>query len=383
MSKITGLPIKSPLKKLVLARAEIRKFLEDNLAAEYTPQQIHKEEAQLKAFGLVSKEFDLKSFLLGFYAEQAAGAYDPHRKTMFIADWPSPEIQRMVLAHELTHALQDQNYDLIKFLHAERDNDDATGARQAVVEGHATTAMLQHMVGNVPLAALPSLEPMMAGLVNQQFAAFPAFTQAPYFFRLEALFPYIQGTGFMQTALRRGGWEGLRSIFAEPPSSTKAIYDPSFYFEKKLLPPISLPRAPALEGMAGVRVLSENSFGQLGFFALIGQFISEMEAKTLAPRWLADRFIVYEDQVNGRLALLARTRWSGPEPSLAFFRDYHSILTKKYPELTPDPRSSTDLFVGAVANGFVVLLRKGDECLFAEGVPASQTDAMLHWLRSL
>ena len=86
---------------------------------------------------------------------------------------------------------------------------------------------------------------------------------------------------------------------------------------------------------------------------------------------------------DGRLALVARTRWSDPEQALAFFRDYYTLLAKKYPELAPDPRSSTDLFVGAAGSGQIILLRKGDECLWAEGVPAAQTDAMLNWLRSL
>jgi hypothetical protein len=383
MSAVTGLPIKGPLKKLILSRAEIRKFLEENLDEEYTPQQIRKEEAQLKAFGLVSKEFDLRKFLLSFYTEQAAGAYDPHRKTMFIADWPAEEMQRLVLAHELTHALQDQNFDLVQFMRAQRANDDASGARQALMEGHATAAMMQKMIGNVPLNALPLLQPLMESVIHQQYAEFPAFTAAPYFLRVEALFPYIQGMGFVQAALREGGWEKLNGVFAHPPSTTKEIFEPSLYLEKRTLPAVELACPPLLEGAAGLHVLTENTFGQLGYYALLGQFISEAEAKTLAPNWLADRYIIYESSGGGSLALVARTRWSDPEQALSFFRDYHTILTKKYPELAPDPRSSTDLFVGAAASGQIILLRKGDECRWAEGVPATQTDAVLNWLRSL
>ena len=223
---------------------------------------------------------------------------------------------------------------------------------------------------------------MMAGIIHQQFAEFPAFTNAPYFFRLQALFPYIQGMGFMQAALRRGGWEGLEPIFADPPTTTKAIYEPDLYFENQALPQVALPRPPALERTQGLRVLSENSFGQLGYYALLGQFISEAEAKTVAPNWLADRFIVYENESDGGLALIARTRWDGSEQALTFFRAYHMILTKKYPELTTDRRSGPDSFVGTASNGSVILLRRGDECLWAEGIPAPQTRAMLDWLRT-
>ena len=384
MSKITGLPVKGPLKKRVLSRTEIREFLEEALEAEYTPEQIYKEEAQLKAFGLVSREFDLKEFLLAFYTEQAAGAYDPRLKTMVIADWPEAQMQAMVLAHELTHALQDQNFDLTEFMRAERGNDDATAARQALMEGHATAAMMQRTLGSVPISALPSLQTMMEGVIHQQFTEFPAFTKAPYFFRVQAMFPYIQGMGFVQRALQvKGGWENLGTIFNRPPKLTKEIIDPKLYFEGAAPPPIALPRPPALEGFPGLRRVSENSFGQLGYSSLLGQFISAAEAKNIAPNWLADRFIVYENRPAGRFALVARTRWSGPEQALAFFRDYHTILTKKFPELTPEPHSSPDRFIGTAAGGNVVLIRKGDECLWAEGVPADKTDAMLKWLGSL
>ncbi len=147
MSRITGLPIKAPVKKQVVSRPEIEKYLTQNLHEEMTPAEIHAQEALVRAFGLVSRDFNLEKFLISFYTEQAAGFYDPKRQTMFIADWIPAETQTMVLSHELTHALQDQSWDLESYMHAARDDDDATAARQAVVEGYATAAMLQQAAG--------------------------------------------------------------------------------------------------------------------------------------------------------------------------------------------------------------------------------------------
>jgi hypothetical protein len=384
MSKLTGLPIKGPLKKRVLSRPEIRKFLEETLETEYPPEQLHKEEAKLKAFGLVSRDFELREFLLTFYTEQAAGVYDPRSKTMIIADWTSPDMQRLVLPHEITHALQDQSYDLLLFTRAERDNEDASAARQAVMEGHATAAMMQRMTGGAPLAALPLLHPMLEGVLGQQFAEFPAFNRAPYFFRLQAMFPYIQGMGFVQRALQiKGGWEDLDSLFRKPPTQTREIYDPKVYFNGTQPERVTLPRPPVLEGDKSLRLLDENTMGQLGYTALLGQFISEEEAKSLAPKWRADRYIVYENESKGSFALVARSRWSGPETALSFFRHAHAILTKKYPELSPDSRSTSDVFIGTIGSGKVILLRKGNECRWAEGVPKDKTDAMLIWMEAL
>ncbi len=383
MSEITGLPIKGPLKKQVVSRAEIQKYLTENLHTEMTPAEVHAQEAQLRAFGLVSRDFNLQKFLISFYTEQAAGFYDPKEKTMFIADWIPAETQTMVLSHELTHALQDQNWDLDRFLHAVRDNDDASNARQALVEGYATAAMIQQMTAPLSLAELPSLGPLMEMVIHQQFEEYPTFLSAPYFFRMQALFPYMQGMGFAQGAIQRGGWKGLNAVFDNPPTVTKQIFEPGAYFDHQALPTLALAHPAALDGVAGLNFLAENTMGELGYYAFLGQLISEDEAKNLSHAWLADRYLLYEHSSGGEYTLVARTRWTSPETALAFFRDYHTILGHKYPDLATDKRSTTDLFVGSAANGVTVLLRKDSDCLWAEGVPAAKADAMLAWLRAL
>jgi len=393
MSELTGLPIKAPLKKEIINKAEISKYMSDTLHTDVTPQEMHIQEATLEAFGLVPPGFDLGKFLIGFYTEQAAGFYDPHRKTMFIADWVEPDMQRLVLAHELTHALQDQSFDLEKFLKAVRSDDDASGARQAVVEGHATAAMIQEVIAPMKLEDMPSLEPLMAPIIQHQFAEFPAFTQAPFFFRFQALFPYIEGMGFMQHGLQAGGWKRLNSLFDDPPNTTKEIFDPEVYFDKESLPKLSLAHPPALAGIRGVSFLAENTMGELGYYALLGQLISEDEAKSVATGWLADRYLLYEKSANerstglaagdGQYILVSQTRWSSAESALAFFHDYDVILARKYPELKPDQRSTSDLLIGTAGNGVVILLRKGDQCIWAEGIPATQAEGMLSWLNSL
>ena len=392
MSELTGLPIKSPLKKQIISRPEVEKYLSETLHAEMTPWEIHIQEATLRAFGLVSPDFNLEKFLISFYTEQAAGFYDPHRKTMFIADWVEPDMQRLVLTHELTHALQDQNFDLEKFLKAVHQDDDASNARQAMVEGHATAAMIQQLIAPLKLEDMPSLEPLMATVIHQQYEEFPAFDRAPFFFRFQALFPYVEGMGFMQRGLQLGGWKRLNSLFNDPPRTTKEIFEPQAYFEKQPLPKISLTHPAPLAGITGLNFLAENTLGELGYYAVLGQLISEDEAKSVASGWLADRYLLYERPAAGPSAgvpqeampytLVAQTRWSSPEVALTFFRDYRTILARKYPQLVPDQRSTTDLFVGAAATGQVIILRKGEQCLWAEGVPAAQAEDMLNWLNS-
>lgn len=382
MSHLTGLPVRGPLKKKIVSRAEVLKLLTDNLHAEYTPKEIHDEEATFRAFGLISANFDFEKFLIAFYTEQAAGFYDPRTKTMYIADWIPLDTQEMVLAHELTHALQDQNFNLQRFMLAEKAHDDAEAARQAVVEGYATAAMFQHVLGSASLADLPSFDALVGPLISRQMQQFPVFSHAPFFFRMQALFPYIQGVSFIEKGLEHGGWKSLDALFTNPPSSTKGIFQPGFYFNRQPLPQIHLPAHTPLDSVPGLTKLDKNTLGQLGIYTLLGQFLSEDKAKTVSPDWLADRYIVYEIPEKKTYALVVRTRWETSDAALAFFRAYHSLLARKYPGLSPDPRSTRDRFVGHTASGEVMVLRAGNEVRWAEGVPLNKVEPMLKCLAS-
>ncbi len=383
MSLMTGLPIKGSLNKQVVSRPEVEKYITQNMHDEMTPAQIHAQEALARALGVVPSDFSLEKFVVKLLTEQAAGFYDPKRKTMFIADWVAPEMQGMTLSHELTHALQDQNYDLDSYMHGARDDDDASAARQAVVEGYATAAMFQEATGGADLGKLPDLAPLLSALIPQMDEASPELSKAPYFFRVQLLFPYIQGMGFIQAGLQRGGWKDVNVLFERPPQSTKEIFEPEIYFNHQALAKVELTRPPALELSAGLRFLTENSLGELGYYALLGQFISEDEAKALSPAWLADRYLLYEQSGGNGYVLVARTRWASSEQARVFFRDYHSILANKYSDITTSKRSSPDEFIGSAASGAVFLLRKDDECVWAEGVPAAKSETMLEWLRAL
>ncbi len=77
-------------------------------------------EIVLKKFGLLDRDFHLRPFLLSLLTEQIAGFYDNKTKTVNLLDWIEPDEQKPVLAHELTHALQDQKVDLTKWSRCER-----------------------------------------------------------------------------------------------------------------------------------------------------------------------------------------------------------------------------------------------------------------------
>ena len=403
MSRLTGLPVKEPLKKQIVSREDVDRYLRDNLNAEYTPEEIHGEEAALKAFGVVSADFDLEKFLISFYTEQAAGFYDPRQKTMFMASWVEPDAQRMVLSHELTHALQDQSFNLWRFMQATRDDDDASSAREALVEGYATLAMMQVMLGSVPIEKLPSLDTSVEAMVNQQMAEYPVFTKAPYFLRFQALFPYAQGMHFARQGLVLGGWKRLNQCFTEPPVSTKQIFQAESYFKPASDPkpgtesasrPLTLPPPPALAQVRGLKRVEDNIMGELGYDALLGQLLTPEEADKVTLTWVADRYLVYEGPASGQFTLIARTRWSNAEAADAFCEDYRTILGKRWHENAAESRLGKEEQRAEAATPREVLfhtpgvrqtwlLREGDECRWVEGVPEQQADTVERWLAGL
>ncbi|HEV2617639.1 MAG TPA: hypothetical protein VGU63_13630, partial [Candidatus Acidoferrales bacterium] len=137
MSKILDLPVKTSLKKSIRTKAEIRQYLIEQQKKDESPEKRYADQRTLEAFGLIPKGFPLDSFLLDVLTDQVAGLYDPEKKEFFIADWIDPVEQKPVMAHELTHALDDQYFHLEKWQKAVRANDDASLARDAVVEGSA------------------------------------------------------------------------------------------------------------------------------------------------------------------------------------------------------------------------------------------------------
>jgi hypothetical protein len=383
MSRITGLPIKSQVRYRVVNHAQVEQYIIHNLRSQYTPAQFHIQEAMLMAFGLVPPDFNLRKFLIAFYTEQAAGFYDPKTKTMYIARWLPQAMQSMVLAHELTHALQDQNFGLEEFLNAARRNDDASAARQAFVEGYATAAMVQQMIEPARLGNFFSIRALLGPVLAGQIAQFPVFSKAPFFLRYESLFPYAQGAAFAQDALRQGGWKQLNAVFNDAPESTKDFFDPQIYFQHVQLPKLALPQPKSLEHAKNMVFLEENTLGELGIYTLVGQLISQEEARKISPGWLADRYLLYQNRRTEGYAVVGSTLWSEPAFAQEFFHDEVTILRKKYPTLRTRGGSTDGRFLGRTSKGDVMVLLEGSAVEWAEGVPADRARAVLQVLRSL
>jgi hypothetical protein len=160
-SQESALPIQKSVKRRLTSRDEVTSYLEKHMAEDEDAQRLKRSELVLKKFGLLPRDFDLQKFLIALLREQVAGYYDPKTKTVNLLDWIDADQQRPVLAHELTHALQDQSFGLEKWMKAgtsdlalqkknptpdEVGEDEVQTARQAVVEGQAMVVLIDYML---------------------------------------------------------------------------------------------------------------------------------------------------------------------------------------------------------------------------------------------
>src|SRR6516164_11454521 len=145
LTKFSGMPLHHPVPCDFITKEKINEFLNKRVKDAAKPEEVRAEELTLKKFGLVPPDFNLARNTVDLLTEQAAAFYDYDKKKLFITDSTPSDTREPVLAHELAHALADQNYDLARFIRQGRKSDDGSTARLAVMEGQATWLMSEFL----------------------------------------------------------------------------------------------------------------------------------------------------------------------------------------------------------------------------------------------
>jgi hypothetical protein len=379
MSQITGWGLKTPLKKSIRSREDIHAYVLKQMDDEKDAKARYASDRSAEAFGLIPKGFNLDTFLVDLLTEQIAGLYDPKAHEFYIADWIPVDEQRMVMAHELTHALQDQQFDIEPWVHAARPNDDAEMAREAVLEGSAMAGMLEYELRSkgLKLKDLPEFDP---SVFVGDLAESPILKKAPPFIKDSLMFPYFSGLTFSMGVLKSGGWPAFSSVFARPPANTQQILHPDLYFTNKAPTPLKADLPAAAPGENWV-LLEENSLGELGWKEVLKQFLDEPRAKAMAAEWDGDAYATFEQKNSKRLMLFTRIRLADMDSAARFFKEYSEALEQKYPDRIDISRRSNFLTFES-GQGGVFFRCSGRECITLEGGSSGlflQWTAKLNW----
>lgn len=377
MSELTGWRLKTPLKKSIRSRAEIREYVLRQMDDEKDAKERYASQKSGEAFGLFPKNFNLDGFLVDLLTEQIAGLYDPKTHEFYIADWIAPDEQRMVMSHELTHALQDQYFHIEAWVRAARPNDDAEMAREAVLEGSAMAGMLDYMLKDkgLKLRNLPDVDPsLFVGDLSQT----PMLKKAPPFIKDSLMFPYFAGLTFSMGVLKTTGWVGFASVFQRPPADTQQIMHPALYRSNKVPAPLKVDLPDSIPGKDWNK-LEENSMGEFGWKEILKQFIDEPLSAHVAAGWDGDDYICYEQKESKHLVLATRERFNSEELASEFFSAYADALTKRFPQ-RHDVSQGAQFLAFRAEEGSVEFRCVAKECISLQGANA---DGFSEWEKKL
>ncbi len=379
MSGILHLPIKEPLKKSLRSKEDIRAYLVQTDKEDKNDAQKYADDKSLEAFGLIPKGFPLDSFMLDVLTEQVAGLYDPKSKEFYIADWIPSDEQRDVMSHELTHALEDQSFNVDPWIKAARPNDDAELARDSVSEGTALAAMLDYSLRDEHLSIreIGDVTALIRPNAIQEMDKDSKLAKAPIVIRDALLFPYLAGTSFSQQFLKaHSGWQDLHLIFENPPVSTQQIMEPEFYLKGVGPAKVTLPGWKGL-APADWKLLEENVMGQFGMEEVLKQFLDPARAAQLSPTWDGDRYAVFEDGKSKDLKLVWLMALETEDDAARYFGQYSEALEMKYSDRTHLFRRP-NFFQFETPTGSVFLRCMGQQCLSVEGATRQTFDAINH-----
>jgi hypothetical protein len=368
MSQILDLPIKQPLKKSLRSRDQIRAYLVHEEQNDKDKAQRYADDKSLEAFGLIPKNFPLDSFMIDLLTDQVAGMYDPKAKEFYIADWIPIDDQREVMAHEMTHALEDQSFHIESWIKAARPNDDAELARDSVSEGSAIAAMIDYGLRDehVGVRDLPDMSDLIGAGVMASMGKDPVLAKAPQYIQDALMFPYLGGGAFSQEFLKaHAGWPDLKLLFEDPPVSTQQIMHPNLYLQGVKPVAVTLPKWKHLVP-SDWKLLEENVMGEFGLQEVLKQFLGPVRAEAMAPAWAGDRYAVFEEPRTGNTPLVFLLTLDSSDHAEKFFTEFSAALEKKYASPT-DVHSQSGFLQFQTTTGGVYLRCVAAECLDVEG----------------
>ncbi|MBA2527579.1 MAG: hypothetical protein H0V18_17630 [Pyrinomonadaceae bacterium] len=386
-SEIRELAILRPVKSGAQSRTEIERMIVRNLDEQTTPAEMQATELALKKLGLAPVEFQYRPFVVKLLTEQVAGYYDPKAQQFYLADWIELEGQKPVMAHELTHALQDQHFNLRRFEKWPKGDSDGELAAHALIEGDATLAMTLYMAKN-PLVALAFIRSLGgSNLASDQFK------QAPRAIRESLVFPYEQGSEWATRVYKRGGWASISQAYAKLPLSSEQILHPEKYFDYEQPVRVALPDVRTLLS-TGWKRIDYDVNGEWSLYLILDQFLNASpESRRAAEGWAGDRYALYEGSKPGDVFLVQLTAWDTENDAREFFDAYAKRTWRRYAnakatEVTSDNDTKA---VSAAAQkplrerhewqtneGRVALELRGSRVLIMEGIPENaDTKALL------
>lgn len=327
VARIRGLKFLHPVKTKTVYRADLPNILRAEIAKS-TPYSTEDYGLILQSLHLVGNDVtDPIDKMITLLQGQILAFYDPLSHTYYSldvppdalkkagADMPMEMLERSVVLHELTHALQDQHFDVGRRDFAMRNDWDASLAYHCLMEGDASLVMMASVIDGMGVSFddMMKNEQLVSTITSAASADQTIPPGTPRYFAESVKFPYIEGMKFVIAAYRRGGWKAVDAIYANPPRSSREILHPEEYFARAggpVAPPVAFTPAPPV---AVSHLLTVEHLGEFHWAFLVGD--------DAARGWRNDRVTVAQDQ-HCDPTVLVETTWESPERARAFREAY-------------------------------------------------------------
>jgi len=307
------------LRRPVGIEIEDGEAIAESLRDQIEEAEIERARVIYGSLGLLDTESDLQSMFAAVLGEQVIGYYDPETRRLVVRDSVMDALAdevtseraqeaRLVLVHELVHALQDQRLDLGKSFELDRTAD-GDNAFRSVVEGDATLAMLAHALRQqgIPLsAAAGGIRQMGSYLDLNGLVRGEKLDDAPAIVRVTLIAPYLRGLQFVAAVQERGGWPAVNNAHRRPPVSTEQVLHPEKYFDREATERVEVAEHPELVS-AGFERIEEDTLGELELSVYLGQRRLTETDDVAAAGWAGDQLVVYRR--NDELAVVWWTTW--------------------------------------------------------------------------
>ncbi|MBZ5498433.1 MAG: hypothetical protein LAP85_18700 [Acidobacteriia bacterium] len=378
VARLRHLEPKAPIQKGIKTRAEISQFITREVSDHYEKNELKSEGALLQKLGLIPPDMDYAGFILKLLTEQVGGFYDPEKKAYFIAGWLPIEEQKPAMVHELTHALQDQYFDLKGMQQRDRKshNEDLALAHQAIAEGDATAVMLDFILepAGMTYLQIPNLVSSMSSQLSLVNDPFEVLRSAPDYIRETLVFPYSYGTAFMQKVRAHGEpWSVVDKIYSDLPVSTEQIIHPDKYLGRRDNPkPVSV-EDPTSQLGKDWKVTYRNVLGEFSLYLLLKLNLPEESARNAADGWGGDQVILVEENAGSHGAVFAESVWDDQQSADRFYGALSTWLANRYPKGQRVGESESGF--GMVSNGeYSSIRRRGPKVRLIVGLPESYAD---------
>lgn len=272
-----GLKFKVPVQVKLLEDAAFRARLQD--VSEEDVGELEKTAKVLRALYLLDRNVDLKRSLDGLLGAAVAGFYDPETDELVVRGARTTPYVRSVLVHELTHALQDQHFNLHRPALDDRD-DEAGQAFGTLVEGDGVRIQEEYK------RSLSRSERREAEREEQSLGGDIDEDIPPVLLQLIG-FPYEVGPPFVRSVLAEGGQARLDAAFATPPETSEHVIHPETFLRRQ---PIASVADPAADGA----VIDKGVIGELGIILMLLEGADQGVAARAGRGWAGDRYVAWD-----------------------------------------------------------------------------------------